>query len=183
MVEQQYLDAPRDETRSGGSRRRQDVELQRLRQRYDDLSALVLQGPTGDLAGEAAIIQDLQKLSDGIVALEMQDGPMRDPGDTPSKSEHNPPEAVEEIAKNFDRMLEMIERQTVQVERVLCRCNENRDQLERVERRLIETTPLLERQLPELRDAVDRQRQRVTALTVAVQRLSQWLVSHQNGRP
>src|SRR3546814_15233684 len=54
------------------------------------------------------------------------------------------------------------------VEHVLRRCNENRDQLERVERRLIETTPLLERQLPELRDAVDRQRQRVTALTVAV---------------
>ncbi len=184
MVEQQYLKKTRDETRSGGLPRRQDVELRQLRQRYDDLCASLLQGPAGDLVRETEIVQDLQRLSDRIVALEMQDGPMSDPGDTPStESEHNPPEAVEEIARNFDRMIEMIERQTIQVEHVLRRCNENRDQLERVERRLIETTPLLERQLPELRDAVDRQRQRVTALTVAVQRLSQWLVSHRNDRP
>ena len=157
--------------------------MRQLRHEYNDRCVALMQASAADLVGEAEIVRELQRLSDRIVALEMQDVRMSDPGDTNSAGSGNDrPEAANEIAKNFDRMFEMIERQTNQVEHVLRRCSENRDQLERVERRLIETTPLLERQLPELRDAVDRQQQRVTALTIAVERLSQWLVSDQDKR-
>lgn len=172
----------------------QDAELDELRRKYDHLCARIAEDPDCDPAAEGEIIDELQRLSDRIVALAETGGmsgasgsdsglnPGSNPGPNPGSdkaAEGNP----DRMETGFKRVLALLEQQNKRVEHILRRSDEHRDQLERMERRLIETTPLIERQLPEIRAATELQRERITALAVAVQRLLQWLVARHGDRP
>src|SRR5690606_6307445 len=128
-----------------------------------------------DPVSEGAIIEELQRLSDQIVAL-AQEADMNGPsghgkGAADSPGEH--PAGTHRTDPSLGKVLALLERQNRDVEHIRRRSDEHRDQLERMERRLVEAMPLIERQLPELRAATELQRQRITALAIAVQRLFQ----------
>lgn len=172
--------------RTARSKRMQDAELDELRRKYDHLCTRIAEDPGGDPAAEGEIIDELQRLSDRIVALaetgRMSGASGSNPGPNPGSdkaAEGNP----DRMETGFKRVLALLEQQNKRVEHILRRSDEHRDQLERMERRLIETTPLIERQLPEIRAATELQRERITALAVAVQRLLQWLVARHGDRP
>lgn len=158
--------------------------MNELRRKYEDLCARLMEQTARDPVSEGAIIEELQRLSDQIVAL-AQEADMNGPsghgkGTAGSPGDH--PAGTHRTDPSLGKVLALLERQSRDVERILRRSDEHRDQLERVERRLVETMPLIERQLPELRAATELQRQRITALAIAVQRLFQWLASHRGNQ-
>src|SRR5690606_34659101 len=131
---------------------RQDAELNELRRKYEDLCARLMEQTARDPVSEGAIIEELQRLSDQIVAL-AQEADMNGPsghgkGTAGSPGDH--PAGTHQTDPSLGKVLALLERQSRDVERILRRSDEHRDQLERVERRLVETMPLIERQLPEL---------------------------------
>jgi hypothetical protein len=94
-------------------------------------------------------------------------------------------EAVEEQpAVDFDRLYRAIQGQEAQIAAVLRRCEEHQQQLEAMERRLAEHYPakLLASQLEALSASLDHQRQRVTSLAIAIQRLLHWLAAERRLR-
>lgn len=97
----------------------------------------------------------------------------------------NATEAVEEQPTvDFDRIYRAIQAQEAQIAAVLRRCEEHQQQLETMERRLAEHYPakLLASQLEALSASLDHQRQRVTSLAIAIQRLLHWLATERRLR-
>ena len=100
--------------------------------------------------------------------------PRQDTGLTASEKE-----AEEGLAIDFDRLYRAIKAQEAQIATVLQRCEEHQRQLETMERRVAEHYPvkLLAAQLEALGTNLDHQRQRVTSLAIAIQRLLHWLAA------
>lgn len=92
--------------------------------------------------------------------------------------------AEERSAVDFDRLYRAIQAQEAQIAAVLRRCEEHQQQLETMGHRLAEYYPakLLASQLEALGASLDHQRQRVTSLAIAIQRLLHWLAAERRLR-
>lgn len=82
---------------------------------------------------------------------------------------------------SFARVAAAVERQAMRIERLLELSEAHQAALERLEKRIVAR---LERtsdpELPELRQAVQEQRQRLTELARTIQNLAQWLAAQRN---
>jgi hypothetical protein len=92
-------------------------------------------------------------------------------------------EAGSEPPPAFSRVIAAVEQQAAQIERILELCQAHQLALEQLEARLearIDATrqvSLAPPELPELRAAVEEQRQRITALAKTIHNLAQWLAA------
>ncbi|MHB1060020.1 MAG: hypothetical protein ACYC0F_19325, partial [Rhodanobacter sp.] len=88
-----------------------------------------------------------------------------------------------ETRLDLTRVVSAVEQQASQIERILALCEAHQLALERLEARIeaqrATTTAALtpDREIPDLRLAVEEQRQRVTALAKTIHNLAQWLAA------
>ena len=94
-------------------------------------------------------------------------------------------EAGGESSPAFSRVVAAVEQQAAQIERILELCEAHQQALERLEARIEAridaprgaSPAVADPELPELRAAVEEQRQRITALAKTIHNLAQWLAT------
>lgn len=143
--------------------------------------------PAGEAEGTGEDSHAGARAADAAPARESASvaAPHRDsaPG-APAIRRASPPETPLDLA----RVVSAVEQQAAQIERILALCEAHQLALERLDSRIAaqhatmrSAAPESDPEIPDLRLAVEEQRQRITALAKTIHNLAQWLAAQRAG--